>query len=70
MWTSTHQVLAATLTLSQPGGGQIMSLLYWCPHQVLKASGAPDDGDFARLCGLLRIYELTLPLIVGILAVF
>ena len=27
-----HQVLAATLTLFQPGG----------PHQVLKATGAPD----------------------------
>ena len=33
-----HQVLAATLTLSQPGG-QIMPTLYWCPHQVLKAKG-------------------------------
>ena len=36
-----HQVLAATLTLSQPGG-QIMPTLYWCPHQVLKATGAPE----------------------------
>ena len=27
-----HEVLAATLTLFQPGG----------PHQVLKATGAPD----------------------------
>ena len=41
--TCPHQVLAATLTLSQPGrGGQIMPTLYWCPHQVLKATGAPD----------------------------
>ena len=23
------------------GGGQIMPTLYWCPHQVLKATGAP-----------------------------
>ena len=38
--TYPHQVLAATLTLSQPGG-QIMPTLYWCPHQVLKATGAP-----------------------------
>ena len=22
-------------------GGQIMPTLYWCPHQVLKATGAP-----------------------------
>ena len=36
-----HQVLAATLTLSQPGGGAIMATLYWCPHQVLKATGVP-----------------------------
>ena len=39
--TCPHQVLAATLTLSQPGG-QIMPTLYWCPHQVLKATGAPE----------------------------
>ena len=38
--SSPHQVLAATLNLSQPGGGQIMPTLYWCPHQVLKATGA------------------------------
>ena len=33
--TCPHQFLAATLTLSQPGG-QIMPTLYvyWCPHQV------------------------------------
>ena len=37
--TCPHQVLA--LTLSQPGG-QIMPTLYWCQHQVLKATGAPD----------------------------
>ena len=36
-----NQVLAAPLTLSQPGGGQIMPTLYWCPNQVLKATGAP-----------------------------
>ena len=41
--TCPHQVLAATLTLSQPGG-QIMPTLYWCPHQVLKATGAPVEG--------------------------
>ena len=40
--TCPHQVLAATLTLSQPGG-QIMPTLYWCPHQVLKATGAPVE---------------------------
>ena len=22
-------------------GGQVMPTLYWCPHQVLKATGAP-----------------------------
>ena len=38
--TCPHQVLAVTLTLSQPGG-QIMPTLYWCPHQVLKATGVP-----------------------------
>ena len=38
--TYPHQVLAATLTLSQPGG-QIMPTLYWCSRQVLKATGAP-----------------------------
>ena len=38
--TCPHQVLAVTLTLSQPGG-PIMPTLYWCPHQVLKATGAP-----------------------------
>ena len=43
--TCPHQVLSATLTLSQPrGGGQIMPSLYWCPHQVLKATGAPALG--------------------------
>ena len=40
--TCPHQVLAATLTLSQPGG-QIMPTLYWCPHQVLKATAAPAN---------------------------
>ena len=39
-----HQVLAATLTLSQPEG-QIMPTLYWCPHQVLKATGMPDTNS-------------------------
>ena len=28
------------ITLSQPGG-QIMLTLYWCPQQVLKATGTP-----------------------------
>ena len=42
--TCPHQVFAATLTLSQPWeGGQIIPPLYWCPHQVLKATGAPAD---------------------------
>ena len=37
-----HQVLAATLTLPQPGGG---GADYAHPiHQVLKAKGAPDLG--------------------------
>ena len=40
--TCPHQVLAANLSLSQPGE-QIMPTLYWCPHQVLKATGAPAD---------------------------
>ena len=40
--TCPHQVLAAILTQSQPGG-QIMATLYWCPHQVLKATGAPES---------------------------
>ena len=35
-----QQVLASTLTLSQ-SWGQIMPNLHWCPHQVLKATGAP-----------------------------
>ena len=43
MWTCPHQVLAATLTLFQPGG-QVMPTLYWCPHQVLKATGAGGTG--------------------------
>ena len=34
--TCLHQVLAATLTLSQPG---ITPTLYWWPHQFLKATG-------------------------------
>jgi len=33
------------LTLSQPGGGQIMPTLYWCPHQVLRVTGAPASGS-------------------------
>jgi hypothetical protein len=33
-----YNILA--LILYQPGG-QIMPTLYWCPHQVLKATGAP-----------------------------
>ena len=36
-----HQILAATKTLFQPGGGEIMPTMYWCPHQVLKATRAP-----------------------------
>ena len=35
-----HTSLLGSLTLSQPGG-QIMPTLYWCLHQVLKATGAP-----------------------------
>ena len=41
------QVLAATLTLSQPGG-QIMPTLYWCPHQVLTTTGAPDECKYVN----------------------
>ena len=37
--TCPLQVLVATVTLSQPEG-QIMPTLYWCPHQVLKATDA------------------------------
>jgi hypothetical protein len=36
-----RQVLKATLTLFQPGGGHILPTIYWCPHQVFKATGAP-----------------------------
>ena len=43
--TCPHQVLAATLTLSQPGG-QIIPTLFWRPHQVLKATGAADEKLF------------------------
>ena len=25
------------------GGGQIMPTIYWCPHQVWKATGAPEE---------------------------
>ena len=28
--------------ISTRGGGQIMLTLHWCPHQVLKATGAPS----------------------------
>ena len=50
--TCPHQVLAATLTLSQPGGGgQIMPTLYWCPHQVLKATGAPERNQVISVKG-------------------
>ena len=37
-------VLAAIFTLFQPegGGGQIVPSKYWCPHQVLKATDAPE----------------------------
>ena len=31
--------------LNQGGGGQIMPTLYWCPHQVLKATGAPGGAS-------------------------
>ena len=42
MWTCPHQVLAATLTLSQPEGrGADYAQQYWCPPQVSKATGAP-----------------------------
>ena len=41
--TCPHQVLVSTLTLSQPGG-QTIPTLYWCPHQVLEAKGAPALG--------------------------
>ena len=50
--TGPHQnlVWAANLTLFQPGeGGQIMPTLYWCPHQVLKAKGAPDVASTSHL---------------------
>ena len=37
------QVLAATLTLSQPGGGgQIMPTLYWGPWLVKIRRGGPE----------------------------
>ena len=49
--TCPHQVLAGTLTLSQPDG-QIMPTLYWCPHQVLKVTGAPADDVEKLFLGL------------------
>ena len=42
--TCPHQVLAVTLTISQPGVGGRLCLPYTgvqCPHQVLKATSAP-----------------------------
>ena len=39
LWTCGRGGVS-TLALSQPGG-QIIPTLYWCPHQVLKATGAP-----------------------------
>jgi hypothetical protein len=43
------QVLAATLTLSQPGGGQIMPTLYWGPWLAKIRRGGP-----VLDCGHLR----------------
>ena len=46
MRTSPHEVLAATLTLSiSTRGGRLCPPYteYWCPHQVLKAIGAPAN---------------------------
>ena len=37
-----HQVLVATLTLSQPGGGQIMPILYWGPWLAKINRGGPE----------------------------
>ena len=45
MGTGPHQ----NLTLFQPGKGQIMPTLYWYPHQVLKAKGAPDVASTSHL---------------------
>ena len=44
--TGHQQVLAASLTLFQLEG-QIMPTIYWCPHQVLKATGTPVAKIFA-----------------------
>ena len=42
MGTGPHQVLAATLTPLQPGGGGADYAHHTiCPHQVLKATDAP-----------------------------
>ena len=62
MGACPHQVLADTLTLSQPrGGGQIMPTLYWCPHQVLKATGRAYDTIVC--CMQLKRSELKLCLL-------
>ena len=38
-------------------GGQIMPTLYWCPHQVLKATGAPDKGFLMLMyCSVFDIF--------------
>ena len=39
MWTGPHQVLAATLTLSQPGGGRLDS-----SPQIFRPSYGPELG--------------------------
>ena len=49
-WGSVHTKFRQPpyKTLSQPGG-QIMPTLYWCPHQVLKATGARLGPIFTKL---------------------
>ena len=48
MRPSPRKILAATLTLFQLGG-EIMATICWCPHEVLKATGAPAYGLFLIL---------------------
>ena len=39
-------------------GGQIMPTLYWCPHQVLKATGAPELAYFDMVFRLKNWLDL------------
>ena len=55
-WGRVHtkfwQQLSPHLNEAGPGG-QIMPTLYWCPHQVLKATGAPVEYHFCLATSVL-----------------